>query len=55
MKNVEKVKNEFGFDFSVCQKMREISPAAYIAWMFDRTESDGTLVVPDWPEDGSRP
>ena len=54
MKNVEKVKNEFGFDFSVCQKMREISPAAYIAWMFDRTESDGTLVVPDWPEDGSR-
>ncbi len=52
MKNVEKVKNEFGFDFSACQRISEMSPAAYIKWMYESTENNGTLVVPDWSEEG---
>lgn len=55
MKNVEKVMDEFEFDFSVCKELVQMTPAAYIAWMFEHTDGEKILVTPDWPEDGSKP
>ena len=55
MKNVRKEMNGFEFDFSACKELIKMTPAAYIAWMFEHTDGEKTLVAPDWPVDGSTP
>ncbi len=52
MRNDAETMNAFGFDAFLCRKTSRMSPSDYISWMCQRTEDSGTLVVPDWPDDG---
>lgn len=45
----EKV-NEFGFDYSLCRQIREMSIGDFIRWMYDRTDRKHLLIVPAFNE-----
>ena len=52
MKNVKEKMKEFEVDVSVCQKTGKMTPAEFVAWLYDKTDENGQLVVPLW-NDGS--
>ena len=52
MQNDVEMERAFGFDTFVYRKISQMNPAEYICWMFQRTENNGTLIVPDWPDEG---
>lgn len=47
--------NEMRFDFSLCKELEKMTPAAYIAWMFEQTDGWNKALVPVWPWDDSTP
>lgn len=48
----EENQNGNQFDGSAYDSVCDMTPAAYIDRMFDCTESGGTLIVPDWSDEG---
>ena len=44
--------NAFGLDAFTCRKISRMNPSEYISWMYQRTEESGTLIVPDWQDEG---